>query len=100
MKLKGEVLQSLKFGEITVILLDEGPKKDAETLNVVGIDNDNNVIWKVESPFLDYGIKNNIPFTLLSKVNENELIITNFYGVRYKISSKTGKIILKEEVTK
>lgn len=100
MKLEGQIIQKIEFDNMYVVMVDENPIPDKEISNIFGVDINGKILWQIESPLYKFGVKNLIPYTLITKISNSEFIATNFYGVRYKFSASDGCILAKEEVSK
>jgi len=87
-----------------VVLLDIPVGVD-EIDNIYGVSQDGNVIWRVENPLKAFKIDENTQgFEYYAKsiyvgisVDDKEMLSgTTFFGMKYIIDCKTGKLLKKE----
>lgn len=83
--------------EIYLVLL-EIPKDSKEIDNLYGVDVRGTVRWRDQSIKDAFGIPQNSPYASLDIVGNGTVKVTNFYGMRFSVNTKNGKLIEKESI--
>ena len=81
-----------------ILVLLSIPQKDTETIdNIYAVSDKGNIIWRSESLKQLYPDQINLPYEYMT-VNGSEIEATDFYGRRYFINIKDGRIIKRDVV--
>lgn len=74
------------------------PKGSKEVDNLLGVDLKGEVIWKVQNAEEAFGILQNTPYIAMRIIDEKYAQVTSFFGLRFTVDIKSGKLIEKESI--
>lgn len=90
-----EIDDVLLVKEMYVVLL-RLPKGTKELDNVYGLDLCGNISWRIQSVTDAFNIEQNTPYIALDKLNNDKIIVTNFFGMKYTVDVENGFLTDKE----
>lgn len=79
------IRKTIKFDNFSIILLSI-PNNSTELYNLYKVTNDGTIIWKIsENESLGKKIKNPLPFENMEKIDENQVLVSDFYGRNFTV---------------
>ena len=89
-RFEDDIMQALKVGDILIVVLDIAGEKLID--NVYGV-LDGKVEWRIQSYLELDSTFEQTSYVLAGKIDEKEVVVTDFCGCKFKIDVKSGKII-------
>ena len=77
------------------LILLEIPKGSKEIDNVYAVNEYGDVLWKIQNVLDAFNIKQNTPYISLD-FQDNDIVVTNFYGLKYHLDIINGYLFNKE----
>lgn len=91
-------IKKVQIFDNKILVLLSIPQEDTETIdNIYAVSDKGNIIWRSESLKQLYPDQINLPYEYIT-VNGSEIEATDFYGRRYFINIKDGRIIKRDVV--
>ena len=91
-------IKKVQISDNKILVLLLIPQEDTETIdNIYAVSDEGNIIWRSESLKQLYPDQINLPYEYMT-VNGSEIEATDFYGRRYFINIKDGRIIKRDVV--
>ncbi len=75
-----------------IVLLDI-PSDTQFLNNVYAVDDSGRIVWQIQDAGEVYPIKNDIDYVGTRITEDNEVVVTNFYGVTYTVDPTNGRIL-------
>lgn len=92
------VIEKVQVIDNKIIVLLSIPQEDTETIdNIYAVSDKGDMIWRSESLKELYPNQINLPYEYMT-IDNNEIQATDFYGRRYFIDIKDGKIKKRDVV--
>ena len=101
------VISIVKFIDGTYIVLLDTPVGADGIDNIYGVASDGAIIWRVENPIKAFGLSENTQgfeyyaksiYVDISLGDNKNLSGTTFFGMKYIIDCKTGKLLEKDYI--
>ncbi len=91
-------IEKIQVKDNKILVLLSIPQDDNETIdNIYAVSEKGDIIWRSESLEKLYPNQINLPYEYMT-VNHDEILATDFYGRRYFIDIKDGKIKKRDVV--
>lgn len=91
-------IDSIECIDNMYLVLLKIPKGSKEVDNLLGVDSNGKVIWKVQNAGEAFGILQNTPYVAMHIVDSKKVKVTSFFGFRFTVSIVDGKLLEKEHL--
>lgn len=91
-------IDSIEHISNTYLVLLRIPMGSKEVDNLLGLDSNGNVIWRVQNAVEAFGILQNTPYVAMNVVDSKKVKVTSFSGFRFTVSIEDGKLLEKEHL--
>ncbi|MFD1738085.1 hypothetical protein ACFSCX_16240 [Bacillus salitolerans] len=78
------------------LVLLEIPKGSNEVDNLYAVNENGEILWRVQSVKDAFNIPQNTPYVAMSIIDSKTVQVTSFFGMRYLVEILSGKLIDKE----
>lgn len=89
-------INTIEMVEDIYLVLLKVPKGSKEVDNLYGIDKYGKIIWRVQNIKEAFDIPQNTPYIALRVLDSQKAQVTSFFGIRFTINTRNGKMIEKE----